>query len=95
MSQTHIQKFESSMFEYCSNQAERAYSLIEDGDVDNGLSKLAHLADVLQLLVESKQSTGVISINTFAQSVKELDENDKDGVYVHFQEHGFGQYIPE
>lgn len=95
MSQTHIQKFESSMFEYCSNQAERAYNLIEDGDVDNGLSKLAHLADILQLLVESKQSTGIISINTFAQSVKELDENDKDDVYVHFQEHGFGQYIPE
>lgn len=91
----HIQKFESSMFEYCSRQAERAYKLIEDGDVDNGLDFLAHLADVLNLLAESRNSQGVTSINEFAQSVRELNENEKDDIYAFFQENGFGQYIPE
>lgn len=91
----HIQKFESSMFEYCSRQAERAYKLIEDGDVDNGLDFLAHLADVLNLLAESRNSQGVTSINEFAQSVRELNENEKDDIYTFFQENGFGQYIPE
>lgn len=95
MSQAHVQKFEASMFEYCSNQAERAYKFIEDGDVDIGLEKLGHLADVLQMLVSSKNTSGTLSINTFAQEVKECSEDDKDEIYTHFQENGFGQYIPE
>ncbi len=96
MSQNHIQKFQTSMFEYCSNQAERAYKLLEDGEIDVSLSKLGHLADVLQLLISAKSdSTGLINISSFAQSVKELEENEKDEVYTHLQENGFGQYIAE
>jgi hypothetical protein len=68
------QKFESSMFDYCSNQAERAYKLLEDGDIDVGLQYLAHLADVLQMLVEAKSSQGITNINEFAKLVKEMDE---------------------
>jgi len=89
------QKFESSMFDYCSNQAERAYKLLEDGDIDVGLQYLAHLADVLQMLVEAKSSQGITNINEFAKLVKEMDELDKDQIYSHFIENGFGQYIPE
>jgi hypothetical protein len=95
MSQTHVQKFEASMFEYCSTQAERAYKLIEDGETDIGLEKLGHLADVLQMLVSSKNTAGTTNINMFAQEVKEFSEEDKDVIYTHFQENGFGQYIPE
>lgn len=91
----HIQKFESSMFEYCSTQAERSYKLLEDGDMENGLQFLAHLADVLQFLVEAKSSQGTTNINEFAKSVLELNDLDKDQVYTHLQENGFGQYIPE
>jgi hypothetical protein len=89
------QKFESSMFDYCSAQAERAYKLLEDGEIDVGLQFLAHLADVLQMLVEAKSSQGITNINEFAKLVKEMDELDKDQVYSHFIENGFGQYIPE
>jgi flagellin-specific chaperone FliS len=89
------QKFESSMFDYCSEQAERAYKLLEDGDSENSLQILGHLADILQLLVESKNTQGVVSIGNFANSIKELSEDDKDQIYTHFQGAGFGQYIPE
>lgn len=95
MSQTHVQKFEASMFEYCSKQAERAYKFIEDGEVDLGLEKLGHLADVLQILTVSKNASGVTSINMFAQEVKDVLGEDRDEIYTHFQENGFGQYIPE
>jgi hypothetical protein len=91
----NTQKFESSMFEYCSTQAERAYKLIEDNDVENGMQFLAHLADVLQFLVEARTTQGVTQINQFAKSLKDLDELEKDQVYTHLQENGFGQYIPE
>jgi hypothetical protein len=91
----HIQRFESSMFEYCSNQAERAFKLLEDGDTDNGMSYFAHLADVLQLLVQSRNSQGLVSINEFTQSILDLDDLDKDQVFTHLQENGYGQYIPE
>jgi hypothetical protein len=89
------QKFESSMFDYCSTQAERAYKLLEDGEIEVGLQFLAHLADVLQMLVEAKTSQGTTNINEFAKLVKDLDELDKDQIYSHFIENGFGQYIPE
>jgi hypothetical protein len=95
MSQTHVQKFEASMFEYCSNQAEKAYKLIEDGETEVGLTNLGHLADVLQLLVNSKGANGATNIDMFAREIKELDEMDKDAVYTHFQENGFGQHIAE
>jgi hypothetical protein len=91
----HNQKFESSMFEYCSTQAERAYRLLEDGEVDVAMQDLAHLADVLQMLVDAKNSQGITNINDFARSLQDLPELDKDQVYTHFQENGFGQFIPE
>lgn len=91
----HNQKFESAMFEYCSTVAERAYKLIEDGDTDNGFEKLGHLADVLQLLVDARTSTGTTGIGVFANSLRDLDEIEKDEVYTHLQEHGFGQFIAE
>jgi hypothetical protein len=91
----HTQKFESKMFEYCSVQAERAYKMLEDGDTENGLIFMAHLADVLQFLVEARNSQGSTSITTFVQSVRDLEEIDKDQVYTHLQENGFGQFIPE
>lgn len=91
----HTQKFESSMFEYCAQQADRAYKLLEDGDADNGMEFLAHLADVLQMLVDSRTSQGYTNINEFSQLVLNLGENEKDQIFVHFQENGFGQYIPE
>lgn len=91
----HNQKFESSMFEYCSTQAERAYRLLEDGEVDVAMQDLAHLADILQMLVDARNTQGTTNLNDFAKSVKELSELDKDQVYSHFIENGFGQYIPE
>jgi uncharacterized protein YabN with tetrapyrrole methylase and pyrophosphatase domain len=91
----HQQKFESSMIEYCSAQAERAYKLLEDSDRENGMQFLGHLADVLQLLVEAKSSQGFINIDEFARSVKAFDELDRDQIYSHLQENGFGQHIPE
>jgi len=91
----HNQKFESSMFEYCSTQAERAYRLLEDGEVDVAMQDLAHLADVLQMLVDAKNSQGITNVNDFARSLQDLPELDKDQVYTHFQENGFGQFIPE
>ena len=91
----HNQKFESNMFEYCSTQADRAYKLLEDGDQENGMFTLAHLADILQFLTESRHVNGSININQFVSQVKELDEIEKDQVYIHMQENGFGQYIPE
>lgn len=94
MSQHH-QKFESTMFEYCSAQAERAYKLMEDGDQENGMHFLAHLADVLQFLVDARNSQGYINIDEFAVSIKEFEELDRDQVYTHLQENGFGQHIPE
>lgn len=89
MSQQHVQKFESCMINYCSEQAERSYNLFEDGEIDNGLGFLAHLADVLSLLKEAK------TITEFAKLAQSLDELDKDSVYSHLHENGFGQYIPE
>ena len=91
----HTQKFESSMFEYCSKQAERAYKLIEDNDVENGMHFLAHLADVLQFLVDAKSIQGTTHIGEFAKNLKVLEELEKDQVYTHLQENGFGQYISE
>jgi flagellin-specific chaperone FliS len=91
----HNQKFESSMFEYCSTQAERAYRLLEDGDYEVGMQYFGHLADILQFLTESRNSQGITNINDFAKSVKTLEELEKDQVYTHFQANGFGQYIPE
>jgi hypothetical protein len=89
------QKFESSMFEYCSTQAERAYRLLEDGEIEVAMQDIAHLADVLQMLVDARNTQGITNLNDFAKSVKELPELDKDQVYSHFIENGFGQYIPE
>lgn len=89
MSQQHVHKFESCMIEYCSAQAERAYSLLEDNEIDNSMEFLAHLADVLQLLKDTR------SITEFAKSVQDLNDLDKDSVYSHLHENGFGQYIPE
>ena len=91
----HTQKFESSMFEYCLDEAERSYKLIEDGDIDNGLEYAAHLVDVLRILVESRNSQGVTNISEFSMNVKDLPELERDQVYSHLQENGFGQYIPE
>jgi hypothetical protein len=83
------------MFEYCSTQADRAYKLLEDGDQENGMFSLAHLADILQFLTESKHTTGGININQFLSNVRELAELEKDQVYIHLEENGFGQFIPE
>jgi hypothetical protein len=47
------------------------------------------------MLVEAKNSQGITNINEFAKLVKEMDELDKDQIYSHFIENGFGQYIPE
>lgn len=91
----HNQKFEACMFEYCSLIAERSYKLIEDNEVDEGHAKIGHLADILQFLIEARSSSGVVNISSFAILVKELDEIEKDEVYAHLQNHGFGQYIPE
>lgn len=94
MSNNH-QKFESSMFEYCSNQVERAYKLFEDGDTENGMQYLAHSADILQMLVEARNSHGSTSIGDFANAVMELPELEREEVFTFFQSCGFGQYIPE
>jgi hypothetical protein len=91
----NTQKFEATMFEYCSIYTDRAYKLIEDGETAIGLDMLAHLSDVLSLLIDSRNSQGLISINEFARFVKDLPELEKEQVYNHFQENGFGQYIPE
>lgn len=91
----HTQKFESSMFEYCLNEAERSYKLIEDGDIENGMDYAAHLIDVLQMLVDARNAQGVTNISEFSMTAKELNEIERDQVYSHLQENGFGQYIPE
>ena len=91
----NTQKFESSMFEYCSAQAERVYKLLEDGDTENGMYFLGHLADVLQMLTDARTTQGFTSISEFTQAVRSLEDVEKDQVYTHLQENGFGQYIPE
>jgi flagellin-specific chaperone FliS len=95
MSLNNTQKFESSMFEYCLSQADRSFKLIEDGDLENGLDDLSHLIDILQMLIDSKNSQGLVNIGGFSQSLKHLDEFSKDQIYTHLQENGFGQFIPE
>ena len=95
MSQLHLQKFDSLMYAYCSEQSERAYKLFEDGDIDNGLNYLGHLADVLQLLKEHRTTQEAPNITGFCVSVSEFEELEKDAVFSHLQEHGYGQYIPE
>ena len=95
MSQLHLQKFDSLMYAYCAEQSERAYKLIEDGEVDVGLSYLGHLADVLQLLKEHRTSQEAANIAGFCVSVSSFEELEKDAVYTHLQENGYGQYITE
>lgn len=95
MSQLHYQKFDSVMYEYCSEQAERAYKLFEDGDTENGLNFLAHLADVLQLLKDNRSSNEFPNITGFCADVADFNELEKDAVFTFLQENGYGQYIPE
>ena len=87
------QRFEAVMLEYCANQSQRAYNLVEDGE-DTALDFLAHLTDVLQFLSES-QNTHWININAFTKRVLDLNEFEKDQIFTYMQETGFGQHIPE
>jgi hypothetical protein len=91
----HIQKFESLMFEYCSDQAEKSYKFFEDRESEHGLEYLAHLADVLLLLKESRSTTGSTNINGFVNRCNELDDTWKEPIWVFLQQNGFGQYLPE
>ncbi len=91
----HLQKFDSLMYQYCSEQAERAYKLFEDGETENGMSFLAHLADVLAILKDNRDTQDRPNITGFASDVLEFNELDKDAVFTHLQENGYGQYIPE
>lgn len=91
----HLQKFDSLMYQYCAEHAERTYKLIEDSDIPNGLNFLGHLADVLQLLKEHRSSQELPNIAKFCASVSKFDELEKDAVFTFLQEHGYGQYIPE
>lgn len=95
MSQLHYQKFDSIMHQYCFEQSERAYKLIEDGDIDNGLAFLQHLTDVLELLKDNRTPQETANIVTFCAGVVKFHEFDKDAVFTHLQENGYGQYIPE
>jgi len=89
------QKFESVMFEYCSEQAERSYKLLEDQDQENGLDYLAHLADILLLITESKNDSGTVNIGEFTNRANELTDIWKEQLWAFLQEKGFGQFIPE
>lgn len=91
----HLQKFDSLMYQYCSEQAERAYKLFEDGETENGMLFLAHLADVLALLKDNRDTQDRPNITGFASDTLEFDEVNKDAVFTHLQENGYGQYIPE
>lgn len=91
----HVQKFESSIIQYCAGRADRALKLIEDDEITPGIDYLAHLHDVLQALNNARTNQGYVNINDFAKIVSTFEDNEKDDVYTHFQEHGFGQYIPE
>lgn len=95
MSQNHLQKFDSLMYQYCSEQAERTYKLFEDGEIENGMSFLAHLADTLAMLKDNRDSQDRPNIAGFAKDVTELNDLDKDAVFTYLQENGYGQYIPE
>lgn len=91
----HLNKFDSMMIKYCSDQAEKAYKLFEDKEVDYGLECLAHLADVLLILKESRSDSGIANINSFVNQCSDLTDIWKEQIWVSFQENGFGQYIPE
>lgn len=91
----HLTKFDSLMNDYCSEQAEKSYKFFEDNESEHGLECLAHLADVLLLLKESRSATGVVNISTFTNQVLKLDERWKEQIWICLQENGFGQYIPE
>lgn len=91
----NLQKFDSLMYHYCSEQAERTYKLFEDGEIENGMAFLAHLADVLAMLKDNRDSQDRPNISGFASDVLDLNELDKDAVFTHLQENGYGQYIPE
>ncbi len=95
MSQQHLQKFDALMYQYCSERAERAYKLFEDGDVENGMLFLAHLADVLAMLKDNRDFQDRPNISGFTKDVSEFNESDKDDVFTFLQENGYGQYIPE
>jgi hypothetical protein len=43
----------------------------------------------------TSQSSGITNIDKFALEIKELPDYDKEEVYTHLQEHGFGQHIAE
>lgn len=95
MSQNHLQKFDSLMYGYCSEQAERTYKLFEDGEIENGMSFLAHLADVLAMLKDNRDNQDRPNIIGFAKDITQLNDLDKDAVFTYLQENGYGQYIPE
>lgn len=91
----HSKKFESIMIDYCSDQAERTYKLFEDKEYSNGFENLAHTADVLLLLKESRNEIGEVNITSFILKTKDFEELWKDQLWSFLQENGYGQYIPE
>lgn len=91
----HLQKFDSLMYQYCAEQAERAYKLFEDGEIENGMSFLAHLADVLSILKDNRDTQDRPNITGVVNDIVNLDDLSKGAVFTYFQENGYGQYIPE
>lgn len=91
----HLQKFDSLMYQYCAEQAERAYKLFEDGEIENGMSFLAHLADVLSILKDNRDTQDRPNITGVVNDIVNLDDLSKGAVFTCFQENGYGQYIPE
>lgn len=91
----NIPKFESLMFQYCSDQVERAYKLLEDNENKSGMEYLAHVADVLLMLKDSRVSAGSTNLDEFASRTKDFPELWRDQLWSFFQENGLGQFIPE
>jgi hypothetical protein len=83
------------MFEYCSDQAEKSYRFFEDRESNHGMEYLAHVADVLLLLKESRSTTGSTNIDVFVNQCNDLEDSWKEQIWVFLQQNGFGQYLPE
>jgi hypothetical protein len=83
------------MIGYCSDQTERSYKFFEDQDHGNGIENLAHIADVLLLLKECRNTNGEINITSFVLETQDFNDLWKDQLWSFLQENGFGQYIPE
>ena len=88
-------KFEVSLIDYCTECMNKAYTLFEDQDIDNGLYYLGHATAVLGTLNQSRNRKDEVNINEFVAEIVKFPEDERGDVWTHMLSHGFSQFIPE